>query len=95
MTSRLLVFGRLAHDSQSILAAIYRFALVRIELSLKIGTLELSIAPFADGDGRRSGFYNSQFALHGFQSSAFGVEAVDLWKSNGTSTDRFRSETGR
>jgi hypothetical protein len=26
----------------------------------------LGIAPFADGDGRRGWFYDSQFALHGF-----------------------------
>jgi hypothetical protein len=26
----------------------------------------LSIAPFADGDGRRAWFYDAQFALHDF-----------------------------
>jgi len=60
MTNRLFVLGRFAHDPQSILAAIYRLALVSVKLCLKIGTLKLSIAPFAD---RKARFYSSQFAL--------------------------------
>ena len=63
---RLFVLGRFAHDPQSILGAVYRLALVGIELCLKIVSLELGIAPFADGESRRAWFYDSQFALHGF-----------------------------
>ena len=67
MRNRLLVFGRFAHDPEGILAAVYRLAFVGVELCLKVGTLKLSVAPFADGDGRRGWFYDSQFALlHGF-----------------------------
>ncbi len=64
--SRLLVFGSFTHDPQSILATVYGLALVGVELCLKIGSLELSITPFADGNGRRGWFYDSKFALHGF-----------------------------
>jgi hypothetical protein len=60
MTNKLFVLGRFAHDPQSILAAIYRLALVSVELCLNIGIAELSIAPFADGKTR---FHKSQFAL--------------------------------
>ena len=64
--SRLFVFRGLAHDPQRILATVYRLAFVGVELCLKISTLELSITPFADGEGRRGWFYDSKFALHGF-----------------------------
>jgi hypothetical protein len=57
---RLLAFGGFAHDPQSVLAAVYRLALVGIELRLNVGILELSIAPFADA---KALFHNSQFAL--------------------------------
>jgi hypothetical protein len=63
MRNELLVFGRLAHDPQRVLAAIYRLALMGIKLRLNIDTLKLSVAPFADGDGRRGWFYDPQFAL--------------------------------
>ena len=59
----LFAFRGLADDPQSILAAIYRLALVGVELCLKVGSLELGIAPFADGDGRRGWFHDPQFAL--------------------------------
>jgi hypothetical protein len=69
MRNRLLVLGRFAHDPQSVLAAIHRLALVSIELCLNISffirkvRLELSVAPFADTDGGRGWFHDSQFAF--------------------------------
>ena len=44
--TRLLVFGSFADDSQSVLAAVNRLALVPIELALKVGS---SIARAAQG----------------------------------------------
>ena len=63
MRSRLLVLGRFAHDPQRVLTAVYRLALVGIELCLNIRILELSVAPLAYADGRRGLFYDPQFAL--------------------------------
>ncbi len=63
MKNRLFIFGRFAHDSQGILAAVGQFALMNIELCLNIGILKLSVAPFADANGWRSLLYNPQFAL--------------------------------
>jgi hypothetical protein len=55
----LLVLGCFAHDSQRILAAVYRLALVGVKLlcdvdNLRLRTVgfELSITPFTDADGR-------------------------------------------
>ncbi len=42
-----------AHDTKRILATVYGLALVGIELTLNVGTFELTAAPFADADGRR------------------------------------------
>jgi hypothetical protein len=59
MRSKLLVFGRFAHDPQSILAAVYRPALVSIKggadfvlrgIRREVSGFELSIATFADAD---------------------------------------------
>jgi len=69
----LLVFRRLPHNSQSILAAVYGLALVSIKLCLNVGIwgrqvgLELRIAPFAYADGRGRGLlYDPQAsARHG------------------------------
>ncbi len=71
MQSRyLLAFGRLTHDPQSVLAGVYRFALVILKLYLNVGVrirkagLELDIATFTDTDGWRRGFlHDPQFAL--------------------------------
>jgi hypothetical protein len=73
MTSRLLVFGRLAHDSEGILAAIYRLALVARKQHAKLPFgllfvgqigLKLFIAGFADANhGRRVAFYDPKFSL--------------------------------
>jgi hypothetical protein len=60
MRNNLLVFGRFADDPQGVLAAVHRLARMGVEFCLKIGTLELSVAPFAD---TKSIFNNSQFAL--------------------------------
>jgi hypothetical protein len=35
-TEHSLVFGRFAHDSQGVLAAVYRLALMRVELGLQV-----------------------------------------------------------
>ena len=63
---RLLAFGSFAHDPQSILAAVYRFADVILEGGRncfpRIG-LELGIAAFTNADHHRSRFYDSQFSL--------------------------------
>lgn len=67
---RLLAFGGFADDAQGILAAVYRLALVSVKLRLKIVTLELGVASFADADGRRVLFYYPQFALGHIQSLA-------------------------
>ena len=69
---RLPVFRRFPHDPQSILAAVYGFALVSIKLRLNVGIrrwkagLELRIAPFAYADGWRRAFLHDPqaFARH-------------------------------
>ena len=68
--TQLLVFRGFAHDSQGILTAIQRFALVGIELCLNISILELSAASFAYADGRRALLHDSQFALPHYCSLA-------------------------
>ena len=67
---QLFVFCGLAHDSQGVLTAIHRLALMSIKLRPNIGAwrgkvgLELSIAPFTYADGWKWGFlYDPQFAL--------------------------------
>ena len=62
---QLLAFSGLAHDPQSVLAAVYQFALVSVELCLNIisrrrkAGLELGIAVFAHADGGgRASFYD-------------------------------------
>jgi hypothetical protein len=66
MKNRLFIFGRFAHDPQSVLAAIACSALVSIECRLNsllgIG-LKLRVATFAHAEDRRSFSYDSQFAL--------------------------------
>jgi hypothetical protein len=68
MSNGLFVFGRLAHDSQSVLAAIHRLAFVGIELCPDFRVylilrwlvrFELRITAFADGDGWSGRFYDS------------------------------------
>jgi hypothetical protein len=63
MKNRLFIFGSFAHDSQRILTAVHRLALVGVELCLNIGTLELSITPFAHANGWGRLLYDPQFAL--------------------------------
>ena len=72
MRTRLLVLGCFAHDPQRILTAVYGVALVGIKrsadfvLRLILGGFagfELSIAAFADADGRGVSLYESEFAL--------------------------------
>ncbi|MGC2851386.1 MAG: hypothetical protein WB556_15480 [Candidatus Acidiferrum sp.] len=70
MPNRLFIFGCFAHDSQRILAAVGQFALVGIELCLKVIALELGIASFAYADGRRTLLYDPQFAFWHVQSLA-------------------------
>jgi hypothetical protein len=74
---RLLAFGGLTHDPQSILAAIHRFASVAIELFLDtdLGFREiikfarvcrkLCVASFTDSENRNffGSFYDPEFAL--------------------------------
>ena len=67
---KLLVFRSFVHDSQRILTAVHRLALVGIELRLNISILELSIAALAHADGRSSLFHNPQLALRHVQSLA-------------------------
>jgi hypothetical protein len=57
-------FGRFAHDSQGILAAIQRLAFVGIERGLNLGVcaVELRATAFADGKARAA-LYDSEFAL--------------------------------
>jgi hypothetical protein len=61
-SKQLLAFRSFAHDPQGILAAVYGLALMGIELGLNIGILELSVAPFAYADGRRTLLHDPQFA---------------------------------
>ncbi len=68
---RLLVFRRLSHDPQGILAAVHRLALVGIELCLNVGIFELSVAALTDTDGRRGLLYDPQLALGHVQSLAY------------------------
>ncbi len=59
----LLAFGRLADNSQRVLAAVQRLALVSFVLGRNIGyrimlaRFELGIAAFAHADNRRWGFF--------------------------------------
>jgi hypothetical protein len=63
--SRLFVFGRFAHDAEGILAAVYRFALMSIELSLHVGICELCGASLADAQNGPSvlSFYDPELSL--------------------------------
>jgi hypothetical protein len=83
MRNRLLVLGRFAHDAESVLAGIYRLALVTVELLLKIVPavgLELGIAAFANANGRRREFPNhSQASVrHARKSTAFEMNRYGL-----------------
>ena len=69
---RLLAFRGLPHDPQGVLAAIYQFAFVGIELCVyfcfciifdSLARMELRIATFADTKGNGSTFHDPQFAL--------------------------------
>ncbi len=60
---RLLPFRSFAHDPQCVLTAVYRLALVGVELGLNILALKLGTTPFADTEGRRGLLYDPQFAL--------------------------------
>jgi hypothetical protein len=59
----LLAFGRLAHNPQSILAAIGRLALVCVKLYLNALAFELGVASFADAKGRSTRLHDPQFAF--------------------------------
>jgi len=75
MRNRLLIFGRFADDSQSILAAVHRLALMGIKLCLNV-SLELSVALLADA---KTLFHNSQFALrHGRSLAHLATRAETL-----------------
>ena len=52
------------------MAAIYRLALVGVELGLNILAFKLGIAIFAHADGRKGLFYDPQFSLGHVQSLA-------------------------
>jgi hypothetical protein len=75
MKNRLLVFGRLSHDPQRILATVGQFALMGIERGfnflLRLG-LELRVAAFAYSDYRWVLFYDPQLALWHDLSLAHG-----------------------
>ena len=64
MRNRLLAFGRLAHDPQSVLTAVERLAVVGVErgLNLRVRPVKLRTAPFADSKGRIA-LDDSQFAF--------------------------------
>ena len=65
------------HDSERVLAAIYRFALVLCKGSQnrfqRIG-FELRITAFAHAEHGRIRFHDSQFSLHSLQSSAVRMD---------------------
>ena len=73
MTSRLLVFGRLAHDPQGVLAAVYRLAFMAGKgfadlpfrsICVRLSGLKLLIACFTNANHRgRGALYNSEFPL--------------------------------
>ena len=56
----LLIFGRFAHDPQRILTAVYRLALVGVELGLNTLAFELRATSFADA---KALFHDPQFSL--------------------------------
>ena len=66
MGNRLFIFGRFAHDAQSVLAAVGQLALVGIERGfnflLGIGP-ELRVATLAYAEEWRGLFYDPQLAL--------------------------------
>jgi hypothetical protein len=76
MRNRLLIFGRFAHDSDGILAAIHQFALMSIECGVNFHRrlvwvsatgFELSITAFADPECQGSFLYDPKAAyLHDF-----------------------------
>ena len=69
MTNRLLVFGRFAHDPQSVLTAVCQFALVGIELRLNISIwrrkarFELGIASLTYANGWERTVYDPESAF--------------------------------
>ena len=73
MRNRLFVFCGLAHDSQSILAAVYRLAFMAGKgfadlpfrsICVRLSGLKLLIAGFTDANHRgRGALYNSEFPL--------------------------------
>ena len=76
---QLLAFRGLAHDPQSVLAAVQRLALVGCErlcnfyqrgISGDIARLELGVTAFADAKDKWLAFYDPQFALGHVQSLA-------------------------
>jgi len=64
LPDRLLIFRGLPHDPQSILAAVYEFALVGFVLGCNVGSrvmlarFELGVAAFAHADNRGRGFFD-------------------------------------
>jgi hypothetical protein len=66
----LLAFRSFAHDAKGVLAAIYWLALVRVELSLNVFALELSVASFTHADGWRGWLDDSEVSLRHDRSLA-------------------------
>lgn len=75
MRNNLLIFGRLAHDPQSVLAAVCQLTLVSIERGFYflfgLG-FELRVAAFANAEQWRGLFYDPQLALWHDLSLAHG-----------------------
>jgi hypothetical protein len=78
------------HDSQGVLTAVHRLALVgnecRSDFLLRVSLrrltgLELGITTFADADGWKGALYEPELAFRHLQSlAAGGGSAIDLWK---------------
>jgi hypothetical protein len=98
---RLLAFGGFADDPQSVLAAVYRFALVCVELLLNhpccvldgefpsVGYPELLVAAHAypKVGGGADAFNDPKFAFWHEPIISWAKKGVSsLWKSNGTTT---------
>lgn len=79
MSNGLLIFGRLAHDAEGVLAAVDRLALVGVELlsdiKFHVGQtgLELSITAFADANRRGALLHDPQLTLLHDYSLAHGT----------------------
>ena len=77
---RLFIFGGLAHDAKGVLAAIYRLALVCVELRLDVLALELSTASFTHADGWWGLLDDSEVSLRHDRSLAHFL-VLGFWPS--------------